>query len=416
MKTAADSTTAGTTEPIAEKADATAEEFDVRGTLTVSGAHLSHDMYSSFVGPLIPAVQDKLGVSLVIASLMLPSVQLPSVLQPLFGYASDRVSKRWFVVPAPALGAISASSIGLAPHVALVMLLLVVTGLVSASFHAAAVPLVGEFGGPKTGRAMSVFMLGGELSRTLGPIIITTAIAWFTLEGSFVVMVFGVTASIVLYFTLDTSVSDTAARARARVELRPLLRARRRWLIALLGYAAVVNIYTAPFSFFLVKLLVDKGYSDWYGGLALSVFFAAGGLGGVVGGTLSDRFGRRPVLIVLGVLTTPLLYLYLWLENGSWLVLAVLGFAGIIAMANRPIQLALAQDVLPEARGAMSGLMLAFGLATMSLYSVGFGALGDWIGVDDAFWLVPAAGVLALPLVLLLPRRGQSLPQPGDGA
>lgn len=391
------------------------QEFDMRGTLTVTGAHFSHDLYSSFLGPLIPAVQTKLGVSLFIASLMVPAQQLPSIFQPFIGVWADRTSKRWFVVLAPAVAAVSTAAIGLAPNVAMILLLLVCSGLASAAFHTPAVALVGEYGGRQTGRAMSFFMAGGEFARTLGPLLITAVIAWLTLEGSVVTVVFGVAASIILYFTLDTRASDAAERAKARISVWPLVRARRRFLVGLIGFTTVVNLYTAPFSFFLVKLLMDKGHSAWYAGFALSVFFAAGAVGGLLGGSLSDRFGRRMVLITTALLTPPLLYLFLLIEH--WLVpgLIVLAVGSIISMANRPIQLALGQDIMPEARGPMSGMMLAFGFVSMSVIAMTFSAVADRVGLEAVFWFVPITALFTIPFILFLPRPGERLPQAVGG-
>jgi FSR family fosmidomycin resistance protein-like MFS transporter len=193
-----------------------------------------------------------------------------------------------------------------------------------------------------------------------------------------------------------------------------LLRARRRWLAGLFGFTLMVTLYNAPFSIFLVKFLNDKGRSDWYAGLSLSIFFAAGAVGGIIGGTISDRFGRRVVLVTTLLISPPLFYLYLWLENGAILSILVLVLAGMISMANRPIQLALAQDILPEARGQMSGMMLAFGFVSMSIITLAFGAIADRVGTDTAMWYVPFFAFLALPFVRLLPRRGESPPMPSS--
>lgn len=398
--------------PDPETVPADEETFNFKGTAAIAGAHFSHDLYSSLLGPLIAVVQEKLAVSLFVASLMVPAQQMPSILQPFIGVLADRTSKRWFVVLAPGIAGVSVSSIGLAPHISVVLLLLLTSGLASAAFHTPAVALVGEYGGPKMGQAMAIFMAGGELARTIGPLMITAAIALFTLEGSFVVMVFGVAASIILYFTIDTSASDAAEKARVKVPLKPLLRARRKPILALLGYSAVKNLATAPFSIFLVVYLVSKGRSEWYAAFALSALFAAGIVGGFVGGMLSDRFGRRNIMFVTALATPPLYYLYLWLENGSIVVLSLLAIAGVVSFATRPIQLALAQEVLPEARGPMAGVMLAFGFVSMSLIALGFGALSDAFGIDVTFWAIPATAILALPLIAMLPRRGEPLRQP----
>lgn len=371
-----------------------------------SFAHFAHDLYPSFIGPLVPAIQEKLGISLAMASLMVPAQQLPSVFQPFVGYLADRTSRRWFVVLSPATAAVSLSSLGLAPNLAVVLLLLLVSGLSSATFHAPAVALVGEFGGRRMGRAMAIFMAGGELSRTLGPIIITGAIALFTLEGSFIVMVVGLAASVVLYLTLDTSVTDARRHAEARVELGPILRARRRPLAALLGYSVLTGVATTPLHFFLVKYLDEKWGSEWYASFALSTLFAAGIIGGLAGGTLSDRIGRRRMLLLFTALTSPLLALYLWIDNGTPWVLPVLVVAGAVTMAPRTVILALGAELLPEARGPMAGLLLALGFVSMSLAALAFGAFADAVGIVSAYWVVPAIWLLALPLIAMLPERG----------
>ena len=391
---------------------AEADEFDQRGTLTVSGAHFAHDLYSSFLGPLIPAVQEKLGVSLFVASLMIPAQQMPSIIQPFVGAWADRTSKRWFVVLAPAVAALAVSSVGLAPHVGLIVLLLIASGLASAAFHAPAIALVGEYGGTKTGRAMSYFMFGGEASRSIGPLIITAAISWFTLEGSFVVAVFGVAASIILYFTVDTTKSDTEAaeRLQQNIAIRPLLRKRIRWLTGLFGFNLMISTFNAPFSFFLVKYLLVEGRSEWFAGMSLSIFFAAGGFGGLIWGPLSDRIGRRRVLYLSLAFSPAIVWGYLLLEHVNGLGLVMLVLAGIFSMASRPIMLAIAQEILPESRAQMSGLMLAFGFVSMSLITMAFGAIGDAVGVDTAIWYVPVFGILSLPFISLLPRRGEQPP------
>jgi MFS transporter, FSR family, fosmidomycin resistance protein len=398
--------------PASEDAEEEEEEYNAKGTWIASGAHFAHDLYPSYIGVLIPYVQSQLGVSLALASLMVPAQQMPSILQPFIGYFADRTSRRLFVVLTPGIAALSLSMIGLAPHISVVILLLLVSGLASAAFHAPAVAMVGEFGGPKLGRAMAIFMAGGELSRTIGPLVITAAIALFTFRGSFVVLVFGVAASIILYFTLDTSRGDARAKAGNQASLKPLVKARLRPLVGLFGYSVIKAIATVPFHFFLVALLVSKGYSEWYAGFALSLLFGAGVVGGFLGGSLSDRIGRKLTLVLVTAMTTPLFYLYLWLEDGSWWVLTCLIFVGIVTMSIRTVTLALAQEILPEARGPVAGMMLATGFVSMSLGSIAFGAIADSIGIETAFWIIAVMPLAAMPFIVLLPRHGEKLTQP----
>ena len=377
--------------------------FSIRGTLVITFAHFAHDLYGSFTAVLIPPVQEKLGIPLSIAALMVPAQQMPSILQPFIGVLADRTSKRWFVVLAPGVAAISISSIGLAPHFALVLLLLFTAGLASASFHTPAVALAGERGGKKVGQSMAFFLGGGDLARTVGPLFITAAISWFTLEGSSVVMIFGIIASIILFFTVNTDASDDAQKSREHVPLVPLLRAKLRWIAALLAFVGVFGLGFVPFSIFLVKLLVEQGHSNWYAGFSLSALFGAGVVGGFVGGILSDRFGRRIVLALATLGGIPLLYLYLWFDGHSIAAIPILVMAGILMRSARPIQLALMQDMIPEARGPASGVLLAFQFIAQSATALGFGALADAVGIEKAFWIVPVFALIAVPIVALLP-------------
>lgn len=381
--------------------------YDRRGTLTMAGGHAAHDLYGGFLGPLLPEIQAKLAVSLTVVSLMVPAAQMPGILQPFIGYLVDKFGRRWFVVLAPAVTAVSVSSIALANHVAIVLLLLFISGIASGAFHAPAVALMGEYGGSRMGRAMGLFMAGAEIARALAPLIITAAISWLTLEGSAAVMVFGLAASVVLYFTVDTAESDAARREAPSINLRPLLRARRKWFGALVFVTIFNAIATGPFHYFLVKFLVDQGRSEWYGGLSLSTLFGAGVIGMLGGGVLADRFGLRNMLTLSLLLTPPLLFFYLTLEDGTWMPFLALVPAAAVLTAVRPMVMAIAQELLPEARGIMAGGMLALGFVSLSITAFAFGAIADRIGLESAFFWVTVASAFAVPFALMLPGRNE---------
>jgi FSR family fosmidomycin resistance protein-like MFS transporter len=378
--------------------------WDARGVLLMSWAHFAHDLYPSFLGVLVPAIQAKLGVSLFWASAMVPAQQLPSIVQPFLGYVADRTSRRWFVVLSPAVAALALSSIGIAPHFAVVLVLLLVSGLASAAFHAPAVALVGEFGGQRLGRAMAIFMAGGELARTVAPILLTAVIAHFTLDGMPLVMLVGLAASATLFLRLRTEASDEIARRHAgQVQLRRLIRERQRPFIGLLGSVVANTAAVTPPSFFLVEYLLQRGRSEWYGGLALSAFYASGIIGGLVGGSLSDWVGRRGALLLSSLGTAPLLALYLAIENGSSLMLPLLVLIGVFATPPRSVTLALANDIAPEARGLLSGFTLATSFVAQSIIALAFGAVAEAIGIERAFWLTVGASLAGVPFALLIP-------------
>ena len=401
-----------TADPSATASEAAEDDYDARGTYTVAGAHLSHDVYSSFRDPLIPYVQENLGISLFAASLMVPAQSLPSLLQPFIGVLADRTSKRWFVVLAPALAGISTSLIGLAPNVYVVLLLLFTAGLASAAFHTPAVALTGEYGGRRIGFAMAVFQAGGSAARALGPLTVTGIIWLVGFQNLWIAMFLGIAASIALYFVIDTTASDAAEKTRVNAPFKPLVKARARYVGGLLGFGLLRSMGRGPFTIFMVAYLLDIGRSDWYASISLATVSFAGIFGGFVGGMMADRLGGRAVMALSTAALVPILYLYLFLENGSYWVIGLLAIGGVISMASGPVELSLAQEIMPEARGTMAGLILAFRFSTMSVVAIGFGALADSIGIDDAYWYIPVLSLLALLAVPFLPRRGEAMPQP----
>ena len=95
--------------------DRQSAEFKTGRIIVLSVSHFIHDVYSSFLAPLLPLLIEKLSMSLTQAGLLSTIMQLPHLANPYIGVLADRVSVRYFVILAPALTAIPMSLIGVAP-------------------------------------------------------------------------------------------------------------------------------------------------------------------------------------------------------------------------------------------------------------------------------------------------------------
>ena len=173
--------------------------FQAAEILLLSFSHFVHDVYSSFLAPLLPLLIEKLSMSLAQAGLLSAVMQLPALMNPFIGILADRVSLRYFVIFAPAMTAIPMSLIGLAPTYGILLLLLFVAGISIAMFHVPAPVIIARMAGSKTGRGMSFFMTGGELARTIGPVTAVGAVSLLGLEGFWPLMAVGIAASVILY-------------------------------------------------------------------------------------------------------------------------------------------------------------------------------------------------------------------------
>ena len=158
------------------------EDFQTGKILTLSIAHFIHDVYSSFLAPLLPLLIEKLSMSLTQAGFLSTVMQIPALLNPYIGVLADRISVRYLVILAPAMTAVPMSLIGMAPGYGVLLILLFVTGISVSVFHVPAPVMVADLSAARKGRGMSFFMTGGELARTVGPLVAVAAVSLFGLE------------------------------------------------------------------------------------------------------------------------------------------------------------------------------------------------------------------------------------------
>ena len=379
-----------------------AEWFQTDRVLTISAGHAVHDTYTSFLAPLLPAFIANLALSKTEAGLLTVFMQGPSLLQPFIGHLADRVNLRYFVILAPSVTAAMMSLLGVAPGYGMLALFLMVAGLSSASLHAVAPVIAGNLSGRSLGRGMGVWMVGGELGRTLGPILIVSAVRLLTLEGTPWLMIGGFLASAILYVRLK-DVPTQPTNAGQGLPWRQALRSMGPLLAPLVGIIVARSFMTRSLTTYLPTFLSEEGADLWLAGASLSLLEAGGVVGALLGGTMSDRLGRRLVLFI-SMLTTPFL-MFAFLTSDSWLKFPLLLVMGFTALSVTPVIMALVQESFPENRALANGVYMSFSFILGSAVVVVLGAMGDLFGLRLAFTASAVITLLGLPLILLLPRK-----------
>lgn len=392
-------------EPITSTRTAEAEHFQTGRVLTISGAHAVHDTYTAFLAPLLPLFITSFALSKTGAGLLTVFLQTPSLLQPFIGHLADSVSLRTFVILAPAVTAVMMSLLGMAPSYAAMALLLVVAGLSSASLHAVGPVMIGNLSGRSLGRGMGFWMVGGELGRTLGPILIVSAVQWLGLKGTPWLMIGGLLTSAILFFRLR-DVSGRPPNAGEGLPWRQALRKMGPLLAPLVGFIIVRSFLMSALTIYLPTFLSEEGADLWFAGVSLSVLEAAGVVGALAGGSISDRLGRRTVLFI-SMLATPLL-LFVFLEVKDWARIPLLLMLGFTALSVTPVIMALVQESFPQNRALANGTYMSLSFILRSGVVIAVGSLADFFGLRWAFAASAVISLLGLPLILLLPKSRPS--------
>jgi FSR family fosmidomycin resistance protein-like MFS transporter len=374
-------------------------DFHTGQVLTISAGHFVHDTYSAFLSPLLPLIIEKLSLSLTLAGSLSALMQIPALLNPFIGYLADKVSLRYFIILAPALTATLMSLLGIMPSYPALAGLLFLAGIAVAMFHAPAPAMIGRVSGRRVGLGMSYFMAAGELGRTVGPLLAVWAVSAWALEGLWQTAVLGWATSLVLYLRLRA----VPARPPVSGGLRQVLPAARRVFLPLLAISVFRSFMLTSLSVYLPTFLNAQGVSLWRAGGALSIWELAGVVGALVSGPLSDRVGRKPVLIV--AFTASAGFMLLFLNTGGWLVIPVLVVLGLALLSTQPVMMAIVQEQFPDHRAIANGIYMFMTFIILMLTTLAVGAVGDTLGLRAAFAGSAVIMLLTVPAVVWLPGK-----------
>lgn len=375
-----------------------------KGTVfTVSFAHLAHDIYPSFLAPMIPLLMEKLGFNLAVVSFFDILRRLPFLINPFLGLLAERVGARYFLILTPAITAIAMSLIGLANSVWAICVLLFIAGISTALFHIPSPVMVKEASGKRIGLGMSFFMVGGEGARALGPLLITAGISWWGLEGTYRLMPLGIIASLILFIKLrNFRPQSSLQKPRQKGDVRKLLIEHTPFFAVIGSFILFQAWMKTALMLFLPVYLNLQGLSLWYAGISLAVLELFGVLGVLASGHYSDKKGRFRTLVIISIAQVFLMVLFLMAPTPFLIpILALLGF---FLFASSPVLMASVQDTNTSMPTFMNSIYMSINYGVGSVVVLFVGLLGDGIGLVYTYWVCAFMGLGCIAMALLLPK------------
>jgi MFS transporter, FSR family, fosmidomycin resistance protein len=371
----------------------------------VTWGHFLNDCYGSFFAPILPLLIERLSLSLTMASGLASISSITSaVFQPLYGVASDRIRGRFFIVLGPLLSTVCMSLIGSVPNAVLLGFLLLLAGVGSSAFHPQAVAAAGTVSGERKGLGISVFIFGGSLGFAVGPLAIIAAVQLWGLERSYYAMLPGLISVLILGLYLQVP-RGTTDRARM-LSLTAAFKGAHTSMALLFSIAVIREFTRLAVATFLPILLALQGRSLTAGGVTLALFSLAGALGGMVGGSLSDTWGRKTVILASGLLCVPLLHGMFRTDGLVSLIFLVLAAASLSG-ANSVV-IAFAQELVPARAGTASSVVMGLGWGVAGVLLIGFGGLAEALSVPRALDIAATLPLLAAGLAMALPKQTSS--------
>ena len=373
--------------------------MNYKALLLLITGHFVTDINTGALPAFLPFIKESLSLSYAMAaSIILVFNVTSSVIQPIFGYSSDRWSAQWLLPFGCLIAPLGLGLLGFGSSYAWILFFVSLSGVGQACYHPEGFKIVSQLSEKKKTSFNSLFLFGGNLGFAVGPILATLFFSHSGLKGSLWFILPGIAMMAILLATPVWKGKEGFSSGRAGYREEPsssrkkLLPMALVLLVAVFRSGARLGLLTFIPFYFIKILSADPMTAGKY----LSVFLMAGTVGGLAGGLIADRYGyRRFVLTSLG-LSSILLYLF-YLTRGSW-SLIFFAVAGMTLVSSHPVTMVIGQSFMPRNVGMASGLILGFSNGIGGIVATILGWVADHWGIPFTLQIVfifPLFGFLA---------------------
>lgn len=365
----------------------------------LSAGHMANDLNQGAIPALLPFLIAQHDISYAAAAGIVFAFTLTgTMIQPLFGYLADKISKKWIIPAALFLTSSGFALIGFASSYFALISTVILCGIGSAAFHPEAARYVNFAGGMKKATAMSVFGVGGTLGFALGPLLITTSVLHWGSEGS-LVMLIPASIAIIMILTQSShleSLEKTQNIVAPQKESAPSSNnwnAFARLTLTIVGKSIIFYGLITFIPLYWVEVLQQSKTS---GAVALTVFSISGVIGNLLGGRLADHFGHVKIIVLGCALLIPCLPALAWAEHASVATFLLIPTGAFLLMTYGPTVVS-GQKYLPNHIGFSSGMTLGVAFSIGGLVAPLLGSVADNHGI----WFV-LVSISFIPILITL--------------
>ena len=287
-------------------------------------------------------------------------------------------------------------------------------GVGNSLWHPTAIPTLARRFPQRKGLVLSLHGMGGNAGDAVAPLVVGALLAVLTWRQVVVLNVIpGLVVSLLLLVFLGTlrlgskkgaAVADGPGQSMAEYArgLRELFRNRSLVLLSTSGAFRSMT-QNALLTFLPLFLARELNYSPFYVGGAMFALQVAGLVASPVAGHLSDRMGRRSVMMTSMAMTAVVL-LFMAVAGRSAAFVYFIAVLGFFLYAIRPVIQAWLLEVTPKNMGG-SSIGVLFGAQSLgaSIAPLLGGLIADRWGLTATFYFLAGTIVCANLFILLMP-------------
>lgn len=369
----------------------------------MSLSHFTSDFFCNVLPIMLPilALRYDISYSQCAALFMVFSVAT-SFLQPPIGILADKKSVNYLMPLSILTGGIFACLISYSPNIYVLIFIVLLSGICSSAFHPISAGIVYNIC-PKNHQsfATSLYIAGGNIGFALAPVLIAWFIDIFSDKSLPYLSILAIVVTLLIYKQrLHCSRTQNLVK-KNDISLKELIKSKefiflntsvslRSWC-----YCALVT--------FLPLLLTNIGYSSVQSGAALMCLLLGTVAGGLVVGSLADRFGLRFLIVCSYVITFISCLYFLTHINLSFMSMMALFLTGAGMYGSTPAAIVWSQKLMPQNASFAAAMMLGFTFGMGYVESVITGFIGDYFGLQCALLvtLLPALILATITIFLV---------------
>jgi FSR family fosmidomycin resistance protein-like MFS transporter len=293
--------------------------------------------------------------------------------------------------------AIMLSLTGLVQSYGLLVILAALAGLGTAAFHPQASTMVNVLSGDRKAVLLSAFVAFGNMGFALSPLLLVPLFQAYGLHATIVTVVPGIFVAILLFFYAPRNNVLSGVTPALSVVLNSL-KAAARELVAIVSVIAIRSLAYTGMLTILPLYFKSQNLSNIAASHLVTIMLSAGAVGGILGGFISDLYGRKRLIVGSLVLATPLFIAFLYTQG--ILSTIFLALAGAALLSSFSVTVVAAQEAIPDNKALAAGLTMGFAGGIGGLAVILIGRIGDIWGLTSAIsviFLLPIfAGLAAL--------------------
>lgn len=369
----------------------------------VSMGHLLNDMFQAVIPSIYPMIKESLGLSFMqIGAITLTNQLTSSLLQPMVGYYSDKHPRPYGLALGMCFTLTGLLLLSWANSFMAVLLAVAFVGVGSSVLHPESSKVARLASGGAKGMAQSIFQIGGNIGRALGPVAVALivvphgqgSISWF---GLLAVVAIWLLSRIGVWYKKQLEIYGRT-QSKFDIENKSSL-SRHQLTIALLVLLVLMfskDFYTANIQNYITFYMIEKfGLSVSASQYVLFAFLVSTAVGLLIGGEVGDRYGRKYVIWVSILGSSPFALLLPYCGLTWTIILAIL--VGMVMSSAMSAILVYATELLPGNVGMISGAFFGLSFGLGGIGSAIFGWLADLTSIQYVFQLtafLPLLGIV----------------------